>query len=551
MKLHRTFFRALFISALSLGSQLVCQQAPEITYHASIAPLAQHAAQIIAPRLFKESYNSDFETQVGKVSSAYVYVNSAKEALVELRDHSYLPVAQVLTPESCIAHDNSDALSYCFEQTYAGSTRKSTQSLKQLANYAIEHNAPWCLQMLIDRVDSPRQLTTELQFLDAIKNGRVDCVRILLPYNNPEAVYQGYGSPLKQAFRSLEEAEKNVPIFTGTMREEYSKKTRDYEHMISFLIDEIPNIIKQKEGDSVLSMATMHNAPASLVKKIIAADSTNSLINPEHDDCTPLYYAVDNALESKNNTVVELLLAKGANPNIGKNRPLALAIQGLRPDLVHMLGQAGATPTRKALLSAIKQLKKSTQTTQAAAYENLEILIPVSTKELLGKPEILNQLVITALARNKVSLISLAHKQDVDLQQPLNEKGETALHIAITYKSIEAVEALLQAGCNPEVTTKEEETPLSYTAWCEKQSTTTPCMERLLAANVALDKANIRGNTALHIAAYNNNCHGTFLLLKHGADQDIKNNVGKTAYEIAQSGAKAIFDSFTLNKKAR
>jgi hypothetical protein len=357
MKITNNLRILLALCTLSLGAQLLCQEAPERTYHASIASLAQHAAQIIAPRLFKKSYESDFETQVGKVSSAYIYTNSAKEALVELRDHNYRPVAQVLTPESCIAHDNPDALSYCFEQTYAGSTRKNTKSLKELANCAVENNAPGCLQLLLSHVDSPGQLTTEESFKEAIINGYNFCARFLLPYNKSEVVYQGFWPPLDQAFEGLKEAEKNVHIFTST-REVYAKKSRDYEHMISFLIDEIPNIIKQNEGESVLNMATRYNAPVSLIKQIIALDRSHSLINKKHFDRTPLYYAVDKALESKNNTVVELLLANGANPNIGKNQPLALAIEKLHPDLVQLLIKADAKPTEKMRTYVIKKIKK-------------------------------------------------------------------------------------------------------------------------------------------------------------------------------------------------
>jgi hypothetical protein len=142
------------------------------------------------------------------------------------------------------------------------------------------------------------------------------------------------------------------------MQELYAKKSRDYEHMISFLIDEIPNIIKQNEGESVLNIATRCNAPVSLINQIIVLDRAHSLINKKHFDRTPLYYAVDKALESKNNTVVELLLANGANPNIGKDQPLALAIEKLHPGLVHLLIKADAKPTEKMLVYVIKKIKK-------------------------------------------------------------------------------------------------------------------------------------------------------------------------------------------------
>lgn len=615
MKLNNKINVTLLLCTLSFGTQLLGQEVPETTYHAHIASLKQHAAVVTAWHLHEEPYRMRTEAVEGYVPN-YLFVNNIEKNLLKNNAAQYANLPEYiqipekyspLDQEKCIAHDDSDALSYYLGQLIGNDKEKNADLLKSCSKSAVRHNAASCFRTIMSHAD-PKEIIAEdffeeaihrdsgkclsqllpystsgkvyngeyfeyavrtgatecvrvllpyndpgllpepeKHFLDAVKNGHAECVHILLPYNKTEVVYQGFWSPLEQAFRGLEEAQKTLNLLTS---QEYSKKVDDYERMLSLLLESIPGIITEKTGESVLSMATKYKAPVSLIKQIIALD--NSLINSQHNNHTPLYYAVDKATETKNNEAVELLLAKGANPNLGKERPLFLAVQKLRPELVQLLMQAGATPTKKILITAINQLKKSVSSTQQlAAYENLTMLIPKG-KEFFADTTLLAKLISVVSARKKLHTLPLLQHLGMYLclHEHLTEKGETPLHIALTYKNARMVEALLQVGCNPEATTTDtEETPLHYAAWCEAQSNDTPCMEQLLASGVAPDKADKNGDTALHKAARNNNCRGTFLLLKHGADQDIKNNSNRTAYEVAQSGTKAVFDAFALGKK--
>ena len=163
---------------------------------------------------------------------------------------------------------------------------------------------------------------------------------------------------------------------------------------------------------------------------------------------------------------------------------------------------------------------------------------------------------------------------NVNLQ---NKNGYTALHLCCFYQPNNRgiLQRLLNAGANPSCITNLEYTPLHIAAertndvniihdltLCsnpnfQNNSGDNPLMvacafnenpEVISALIDITNDLNVRdnsGDTALHSASMENNYSAIRLLLAAGADIYPTNNQDKTAYELADSKAKEIFNEFT------
>jgi ankyrin repeat protein len=499
MKLNNIFFIALFINVLSLGSQLLCQEVPEITYHAHIAPLRQHAAQIIAPFIEDVwAYSEVAKNQSRAVDSSAQFICQRKVSPRQLDIEKRLiqvPAAyKFLTYfinnfkytsdypwfgnrlANCFILDDADTLSYLIEKNPA---KKSLASLQDFVKKAATTSAVKTLTMLLSHTDNPSKILTPDLFFDAIsaiEKGKPDCISLLLPY-----------------------------------------------------VDDIPNITLHRDNRSLLATALEKNVSDDVIQKIITLDSSKIFDNSSDSYEKNLLF-----LATKNNrpATAKLLLEHRADPDTNSSgldrdtnsyydsTPLLCAIDNKNEKFVKLLLSFGANPNK-----AINRLGE----------DDGDKVVPLCS----------------ALEKKLPSIVTMLLNAGADCEQKLNEEGETALHRALKRSNPDMVDALINLGADVNATTKTLLTPLHYAAWREAKGSSTKCMEQLIAANVALDKTDIQGNTALHEAALNNNFRGVLLLLKHGADQEIKNNRGHTASTVAKPGAKAVFDSFALGKKAR
>ncbi|XP_010880755.1 ankyrin repeat and SOCS box protein 2 isoform X4 [Esox lucius] len=156
-------------------------------------------------------------------------------------------------------------------------------------------------------------------------------------------------------------------------------------------------------------------------------------------------------------------------------------------------------------------------------------------------------------------------------------KGQTALILAVGRCKVACVEALLEKGADPELATKERETPL-YKA-CEKENADIVAMllnhgvvvnkhciqgwtalqeavsrnrveicEMLVQAGANLSPTNIYGITPLFTAAQSGRVESLRFLIKHGADINSQATDGATAlYEAAKNGHEEIVDLLLLH----
>lgn len=118
----------------------------------------------------------------------------------------------------------------------------------------------------------------------------------------------------------------------------------------------------------------------------------------------------------------------------------------------------------------------------------------------------------------------------LDAGAPIDEQdisGYTALALSISLRfSIDIIRQLLEHGANPNLATKDWYTPLMLVAYkCDPREfeNTVLAAEILLAAGANVNYRGISSNsTALSIACHNRNVGLVLLLLKHGADPNLR-----------------------------
>jgi ankyrin repeat protein len=115
----------------------------------------------------------------------------------------------------------------------------------------------------------------------------------------------------------------------------------------------------------------------------------------------------------------------------------------------------------------------------------------------------------------------------------INERGETALHLAIKYKKKYAVKILLEKGASVNASTKGGLTPLHYAAQSGNAETAALLIEKGSSVNAATNG----GLTSLHYAAQSGNLETVKILIEKGASVNAptEKNVTPLHY-AAQSG---------------
>lgn len=113
-----------------------------------------------------------------------------------------------------------------------------------------------------------------------------------------------------------------------------------------------------KERQNVLHVATSVNRSVDAYALLVEQATKRELNQQDRSGHTPLYYAT----VDQNQEAMELLLAAGASPDKGKDRPIYETVKQNRKDLYQVLEKSGASATRK-------QVKQLAETYGAASFE--------------------------------------------------------------------------------------------------------------------------------------------------------------------------------------
>uniref|UniRef100_A0A182TEG1 ANK_REP_REGION domain-containing protein n=1 Tax=Anopheles melas TaxID=34690 RepID=A0A182TEG1_9DIPT len=120
----------------------------------------------------------------------------------------------------------------------------------------------------------------------------------------------------------------------------------------------------------------------------------------------------------------------------------------------------------------------------------------------------------------------------------INERGETALHIASKKGDQDSVKKLLEQGANPNVTDFAGWTPLHEA--CNHGHYNVALA--LVKAGANINATGLENDTPLHDAAITGQLKLVKMLVERGADPSFKNQKGKTPCDVA---APAVYNYLT------
>lgn len=242
--------------------------------------------------------------------------------------------------------------------------------------------------------------------------------------------------------------------------------------------------------------------------------------------------ALDIVAAAANNCVGRLqsLLRTGVSPElrtVDGPTPLVAATMAGRADAARILLDAGADPTaRHNGRSALCWGARSTETTLLFLERGLFAKLEDSchylrTYSRFGDADVVRQL--------------LAAGFEIDRRDDL---GETALVSAATFSNYPVIQALLEAGADPEATIRGD----GQTSLLHAADPVETCL--LLAYGADANIQDARNGTPLMLSAEVGNVAKIGILLEAGANPDLQDSQGRTALMHALTGALQLQHSF-------
>ena len=267
-----------------------------------------------------------------------------------------------------------------------------------------------------------------------------------------------------------------------------------------------------------------------LLSGMVDADNIDSSV---HSDSYTSVLSV--AADGGHLDVVRLLIDSGADPNKASKQyegfsPLHHAVKSGRIDVVQLLLDAGAEPNA------------TNSGQEASGYRaNGEGQTPMYLAARWGYWDIFQ--LLKDLTGGELPLIMAAQKDDYHAMQVLleagadpnmtNLNGETPLIAAIRTSCYhDVLHLLLENGAEPNKRTKYGDTPLHFAAW-NINYVSISLVKVLIQAGADPNIANILGRTPLHGAARHGRIEVVKLMMDSGADKNKTDEEGKTPLEIA------------------
>ncbi|XP_048253956.1 uncharacterized protein LOC125381451 [Haliotis rufescens] len=289
-------------------------------------------------------------------------------------------------------------------------------------------------------------------------------------------------------------------------------------HMTRFLLDRGAQV----GGDALHTACLLNNL--SIIKMLFEEGAKVDMISSAGD--TPLHGACDT-------NVVSFLLENGANVNVMNKRgetPLHGAARNGYTECVDLLLKAGAN------VNVQNNAGDTPLHNAAAAAEGLgsagcvNVLLKAGANVNLQNKTGDTPLQKAAARNRSTECVDVLLKAGayVNVQ---NNTGVTPLHTAAGkawYGFIGCVDALLKAGANVNVQTKTGYTPLYAAAATAAINGSTQCVEVLLKAGANVNVQNNTSETPLYAAAWCGYTACVDVLLKAGADVNVQNNTGDT-----------------------
>lgn len=239
--------------------------------------------------------------------------------------------------------------------------------------------------------------------------------------------------------------------------------------------------------------------------------------------------------------ISKLLLENGADPNIAEGNthpPLHIAVTHNNMSLVQLLVNNGANINTTA--------RGKTPLYIACDRGNADIAVWLLKHN--ADPNIANKegsypLHVAMDKRPQLIQTLMRHNANPEVT---NEDKETPLHDAARLQNTNIVEMLINNGAQPNVQDNDGQTPLIETALAGNVESARILLNNGANPNVQAhhiqtdiysgqksSMIQLKGGTALHIAAAQKNTRFVYLLLQHGVNTELKTQDGTTALDLA------------------
>lgn len=154
---------------------------------------------------------------------------------------------------------------------------------------------------------------------------------------------------------------------------------------------------------------------------------------------------------------------------------------------------------------------------------------------------------VAAYKGNRVEVKLLAEAVQVQKKSidPVDQHGFTPLMYAVAQGHDAVVQLLLENGASPNVQSHTGISPLILLSAQKKEQPTIAA--RLINAGARINHTDIEGYTALMAASFQNHENLVLLLHSKGANKNLKNKKGQTAYDIANSRGNRKIAQFLQN----
>ncbi|XP_064346907.1 histone-lysine N-methyltransferase EHMT1 isoform X4 [Camelus dromedarius] len=243
---------------------------------------------------------------------------------------------------------------------------------------------------------------------------------------------------------------------------------------------------------------------------------------------------------------VLLMLVDGIDPNFkmehqNKRSPLHAAAEAGHVDICHMLIQAGAN------IDTCSEDQR-TPLMEAAENNHLDAVKYLIKAGALADPKDAEGSTCLHLAAKKghyevVQYLLSNGQMDVNCQ---DDGGWTPMIWATEYKHVDLVKLLLSKGSDINIRDNEENICLHWASFTGSAA----IAEVLLNARCDLHAVNYHGDTPLHIAARESYHDCVLLFLSRGANPELRNKEGDTAWDLTPERSDVWF-ALQLNRKLR
>lgn len=271
---------------------------------------------------------------------------------------------------------------------------------------------------------------------------------------------------------------------------------------------------RKEMGTTLLHMSIESN-DAEWCKNLLSRGA-DVLAGDKYND-TPMH----SACLRGNMEMVKLLKNKGANltdANSNGNTPLHYAVKSGNTELVGYLLDNGVK-------IHIKNHLSRTPVFHAAMAGNLDMMRFLMKKgaKIKGKDKLGNSLLHAAVSGKNADIIKLCLKKGLNVNLA-NTEGKTPLYLAVESGSLDVAKLLVANGANATCRDNNGKGVLHVAAdKVDKQM-----LEFLLTLKgIQVNWKDNQGNTALHYAALHNRTSLCGMLIRRGADPDIRNAQNK------------------------